>query len=104
MFCNQCEQTKRGGDEVGCFVEGNCGKTESSASLQDLIIFASRGIATYALLAREVGVDTSRAEAFLPPLLFTTLNMTASRPFTLMICLFFSKPSVICAVSLSRTT
>lgn len=74
MFCNQCEQTNRTATDIGCTSEGNCGKKESTAYLQDLIIHAAKGIAKYALLARTVGVDTSKAETFLPPLLFTTLT------------------------------
>lgn len=74
MFCNQCEQTNRTATEVGCVAEGNCGKTENTAYLQDLVIFACKGIARYALLARGVGVDTADADAALPPLLFTTLT------------------------------
>jgi len=74
MFCNQCEQTNRTPTEIGCMTEGNCGKKESTAFLQDLIVYAAKGIAQYALLARSVGVDTSDAEAFIPPLLFTTLT------------------------------
>ena len=74
MFCNQCEQTSRTPDATGCTSQGNCGKSENTAHLQDLIIFAAKGVAKYALLARSVGVKTEDAEAFLPPLLFTTLT------------------------------
>ena len=74
MFCNQCEQTNRTATEIGCMTEGNCGKKESTAFLQDLIIYAAKGVAKYALLARGVGVDTTDAETKLPPLLFTTLT------------------------------
>ncbi|MHC4777841.1 MAG: hydroxylamine reductase [Planctomycetota bacterium] len=74
MFCNQCEQTKRTPPDVGCTAEGNCGKTENTAHLQDLIIFASKGIAKYALLARARGVVDPEVDAFVPPLLFTTLT------------------------------
>ena len=46
MFCYQCEQTSRG---KGCSTFSVCGKDESSACLQDLLIHASKGIAQYAL-------------------------------------------------------
>lgn len=45
MFCYQCEQTKRG---TGCLDRGNCGKDETTAVLQDLLLYAGKGIAMYA--------------------------------------------------------
>ena len=74
MFCNQCEQTNRTPTEVGCTAEGNCGKTENTAHLQDLIIYACKGISKYALLARGKGVVDAELDAAIPPLLFTTLT------------------------------
>lgn len=53
MFCNQCEQTAQG---VACTKIGVCGKTDQSASLQDLIIYATRGLSLVALRARAKGV------------------------------------------------
>ncbi|KYD22934.1 hypothetical protein B4110_1857 [Parageobacillus toebii] len=43
MFCHQCEQTPMG----GCTVAGVCGKDETIASLQDIIVFALKGIAEF---------------------------------------------------------
>src|SRR5271165_4198272 len=45
MFCYQCEQTSKG--EV-CQAVGVCGKDETSAVLQDLLIYAAKGISMYA--------------------------------------------------------
>ena len=34
MFCYQCEQTDRSGEQVGCHSSrGNCGKDEGTAAL-----------------------------------------------------------------------
>jgi len=74
MYCNQCEQTNRTPTEVGCTAEGNCGKTENTAHLQDLIIYATKGIARYALLARSKGIIDDTLDEAVPPLLFTTLT------------------------------
>ncbi|MDP3057992.1 MAG: hydroxylamine reductase, partial [bacterium] len=51
MFCNQCEQTPKG----GCTRVGVCGKSEDIASLQDTMIFGLKGIAAYATHARHLG-------------------------------------------------
>ena len=36
MFCYQCEETTNG---KGCTLAGICGKTDSVANLQDLLIY-----------------------------------------------------------------
>ncbi len=48
MFCYQCEQTAMG---KGCTKIGVCGKTEEISDIQDLIVFATRGLALAALEA-----------------------------------------------------
>ncbi|MDP4224661.1 MAG: hypothetical protein Q8868_15245, partial [Bacteroidota bacterium] len=42
MFCNQCQETAK---NTGCTVNGVCGKKESLANLQDLLIFSCQGLA-----------------------------------------------------------
>lgn len=42
MFCYQCQETARG---TGCEIRGVCGKNEEVAKLQDLLIYACKGIA-----------------------------------------------------------
>ena len=42
MFCYQCQEAAKG---VGCSVKGVCGKNEETANLQDLLIYAVKGIA-----------------------------------------------------------
>jgi len=41
MFCNQCQETARG---TGCEFGGVCGKSEDLADLQDLLIYAIKGV------------------------------------------------------------
>ena len=43
MFCFQCEQTSKG---AGCTDFAVCGKTESTAILQDLLVHAAMPIKT----------------------------------------------------------
>jgi len=44
MFCYQCEQTAKG---TGCTVMGVCGKDETVAKLQDLLIHVAKGISKF---------------------------------------------------------
>lgn len=41
MFCYQCQETARGN---GCTIKGVCGKNETVAKLQDLLIYSLKGI------------------------------------------------------------
>ena len=41
MFCYQCQEASKG---IGCDVRGVCGKNEEVAKLQDLLIYALKGI------------------------------------------------------------
>ncbi len=41
MFCYQCQETAKG---TGCDVRGVCGKNEVVANLQDLLIYAAKGV------------------------------------------------------------
>jgi len=45
MFCFQCQEAAR---NEGCTIQGVCGKPESTAGLQDLLIHTMKGIAWYA--------------------------------------------------------
>jgi hydroxylamine reductase len=45
MFCYQCQEACK---NTGCTIRGMCGKQEDTANLQDLLIFALRGLATVA--------------------------------------------------------
>ncbi|MDD7383533.1 MAG: hydroxylamine reductase [Peptoniphilaceae bacterium] len=42
MFCFQCQETSK---NHGCTIKGVCGKNENTANYQDLLIFATKGLA-----------------------------------------------------------
>jgi hydroxylamine reductase len=71
MFCYQCEQAAKG---TGCTVAGVCGKDETTAVLQDLLVYATQGIANYAHRARALGVIDSKVDLFVIEALFTTVT------------------------------
>ena len=83
MFCYQCEQTDRTQATPGCAsARGNCGKDATTSDLQDLLIYAVKGIAQYGALARSLGSPDREADRFMLYALFTTLtnvNFNASR-------------------------
>ena len=70
MFCYQCEQTKQG---QGCQVLGVCGKDET-ASLQDLLIHALKGISQYAHRAAQLGARNPEIDVFTIEAIFATLT------------------------------
>ena len=79
MFCYQCEQTAAG---RGCEKVGVCGKDPVTAALQDLLLYAAKGISQYATRARQCGVKTPEADIFVVEALFTTVtnvNFDAAR-------------------------
>jgi hydroxylamine reductase len=71
MFCYQCEQTAKG---TGCTVQGVCGKDETCAILQDLLLYATKGIAQYAHRARQLGKTHPEVNAFTVEALFATIT------------------------------
>ena len=71
MFCYQCEQTSQG---VGCQTLGVCGKDESTAAMQDLLLHAVKGIANYAHRARQFGAADAEIDAFTLQAIFATLT------------------------------
>ncbi len=71
MFCYQCEQASGG---KGCERAGVCGKDPTVAALQDLLIYAAKGISQYAHRARELGVRDHAADVFVIEALFTTVT------------------------------
>ncbi|MFC1809712.1 hydroxylamine reductase [Candidatus Omnitrophota bacterium] len=71
MFCYQCEQTAKG---TGCTIQGVCGKDDTTATLQDLLIYALKGIAVYGEKARALGVKDKEVDGFIIEGLFTTIT------------------------------
>ncbi|MFP4474639.1 MAG: hydroxylamine reductase [Desulfatibacillaceae bacterium] len=71
MFCYQCEQAAKG---EGCTKIGVCGKQEDVAQIQDLIVYACRGLALVANEGRRVGVVDPETDKFVYEALFATLT------------------------------
>lgn len=71
MFCYQCEQTAKG---TGCTTRGVCGKDAVTAALQDLLIYATKGISMYAHRARQLGAVDPDVDIFTVEALFTTVT------------------------------
>ncbi len=71
MFCYQCEQTAKG---EGCTKIGVCGKEHDVAVLQDLLIYALKGLSLYAVEGRKVGVIDREVNAFTAEAVFSTLT------------------------------
>ena len=70
MFCYQCEQTAKGS---GCTVAGVCGKDSQTAALQDLLLYASEGVAMSGPRAALGGKDAA-ADRFVLEALFSTVT------------------------------
>jgi len=70
MFCNQCEQSPKG----GCTQVGVCGKNEDLASLQDTMIYGLKGVAAYATHARELGYTDPEVDKITHEALYFTLT------------------------------
>ena len=71
MFCFQCEQTSKG---TGCTDFAVCGKDESTAVLQDLLVHAAKGIAQFNHRARRLGATDAELDRFLLEALFVTVT------------------------------
>ena len=71
MFCYQCEQTASG---KGCSKMGVCGKDPETADLQDLLVYAAKGIAFFAYRLRSLGIVDKESDRFVTEALFTTVT------------------------------
>jgi len=71
MFCFQCEQTA---NEKGCTKFGVCGKSPEVAALQDLLIYALKGLSQVAIEAREYEITDEEVNIFTCKALFSTLT------------------------------
>ncbi len=71
MFCFQCEQTAKG---KGCTTIGVCGKQPDVAALQDLLIYAVKGLSQVATEGRRVGVTSRDVDVFTCEAVFSTLT------------------------------
>ncbi len=71
MFCYQCEQTL---NEKGCTKYGVCGKSPEVAALQDLLIYALKGLSQVATEARKHEITDEQVDIFTCEALFATLT------------------------------
>jgi len=74
LICNQCEQTAHG---TGCEINGTpgvCGKYRDVESLQQLLLYGVKGMASYAHHARRLGVVDEQVSAFIEEALFATMT------------------------------
>jgi hydroxylamine reductase len=71
MFCYQCEQTAKG---EGCTKVGVCGKQPEVAVLQDLLIYALKGLSIVAVESRKEGVPLEEINQFTTEAIFSTVT------------------------------
>ena len=71
MFCYQCEQTAK---NEGCTKIGVCGKQPEVAALQDLLIYATKGLSAVAVEGRDVGMVDRQLNHFTCQAIFSTLT------------------------------
>jgi len=70
MSCNQCQESVHG---TGCTVRGVCGKDEPTAQLQDVLVYATEGVAL-AAEGREESVSRSVGQLISESLFVTVTN------------------------------
>jgi hydroxylamine reductase len=71
MFCHQCQEASRG---TGCTVKGVCGKDETVSNLQDVLLFALKGLAFVSQEARRAGISNPQVSTALVEGLFATIT------------------------------
>lgn len=71
MFCFQCQEAFRG---QGCVSFGVCGKSDTVANLQDLLIYVTKGISVISSALREKNQYKGTADRFIYDNLFMTIT------------------------------
>ena len=71
MLCYQCEQTAGG---TGCTRFGVCGKSPEVAALQDLLIYAMKGLSYVVVEGKTHGVTDPSLNRFTTKAVFSTLT------------------------------
>ncbi|MDR7855141.1 hydroxylamine reductase [Tissierella sp.] len=71
MFCYQCQETAQG---KGCTKVGVCGKTADLAALQDLMIYAVKGISVLGVKADAAGITVPGLDRLVIDSLFMTIT------------------------------
>ena len=71
MFCYQCQEAAK---NTGCTIKGVCGKDETTAGLQDLLIYNLKGIALYGERLYKKGNLDNATGRFVAESLFATIT------------------------------
>jgi hydroxylamine reductase len=71
MFCYQCQETLH---NQACDKVGVCGKSPEIAALQDLLVWALKGMSFWGVRARRLGVENPAADQFIAEALFATIT------------------------------
>ncbi|PTX98813.1 hydroxylamine reductase [Spartobacteria bacterium LR76] len=71
MFCYQCQESA---NNSGCTIKGVCGKPETTAALQDLLVYTLKGIAVYVQRVADLGQRESAHTDFVIESLFSTIT------------------------------
>ncbi len=71
MFCFQCQEAAKG---TGCTIAGVCGKKDSTANLQDLLVYVTKGVSLVAETAKKNSVAIDKADKFVFEALFITIT------------------------------
>lgn len=71
MFCFQCQEAAKG---TGCTIKGVCGKEPRTSDMQDLLVFALKGLSFYAHEARKNSIEKAEINSFIFRALFTTIT------------------------------
>ena len=71
MFCHQCQEAAKG---TGCTVRGVCGKDETVANLQDVLLYALKGLAFVSGATRKVASVEESVGRMLYEGLFATIT------------------------------
>ena len=71
MFCFQCQETAK---NEGCTVKGVCGKTDEVSNLQDVLVFAAKGVAAYSSQLRNAGKRYDKVDEYLYRSLFISIT------------------------------
>lgn len=70
MFCYQCQETAK---NTGCTMRGVCGKTDDTANLQDLLLYALKGLAVCGIEAGD-RIDRNDLGRFIVKAMFATIT------------------------------
>ncbi len=71
MFCYQCQETAKGS---GCTLKGVCGKSDTVANLQDLLVYTAKGVSFFAHIATETNVECAEADRYVFDAMFITIT------------------------------